>query len=59
LRIVDIYPMDWRNGLNYVPKYGILPADSIHLAVMERLNIKAIATFDDDFRLVEGIDVIP
>lgn len=59
LRIVDIYPMDWRNGLNYVPKYGILPADSIHLAVMERLNIKTIATFDDDFRLVEGIDVIP
>ena len=59
LRVVDIYPTDWRNGLNYVLKYGILPADSIHLAVMERLNIKTIATFDDDFRLVEGIDVIP
>jgi len=59
LRVVDIYPTDWRNGLNYVFKYGVLPADSIHLAVMERLNIKTIATFDDDFRLVEGIDVIP
>lgn len=59
LRVVDIYPTDWRNGLNYVLKYGVLPADSIHLAVMERLNIKTIATFDDDFRLVEGIDVIP
>lgn len=59
LRIVDIYPTDWHNSLNYVLKYGILPADSIHLAVMKRLNIKTIATFDDDFRLVEGINIIP
>jgi len=59
LRVVDIHPTDWYNGLNYVIKYGTLPADSIHLAVMERLNINTIATFDDDFRLVEGINVIP
>ena len=59
LRVVDIYYTDWYNGLNYVIEYGTLPADSIHLAVMERLNINTIATFDDDFRLVEGINVIP
>jgi len=59
LRIVDILPMDWYNSLNYVAEYGILPADSIHLAVMNRLGIDTIATFDDDFRLVKGINVTP
>ena len=59
LRIIDIRFQDYLDSLEYIHRYGLLPADAIHLAVAKRLDIKTIATFDEDFRLIEGFKIIP
>jgi len=38
---------------------GLLPADALHLSVAMRLNIDAIASFDEDFKRIGIIKVIP
>jgi len=38
-------------------RYQLLPADSIDAALIRRHNLAALATRDDDFDLVESIDV--
>lgn len=60
LKIESITYEDWRKSLDYVEKYGLLTADSIHLAVTKRLGINTIATFDEDFKAIQQeIKTIP
>jgi len=59
LRIIPIQFEDYLNAHEYMEQYGLLPADAIHIAVSKRLNIKTIATFDEDFRGIGDIKVIP
>ncbi len=59
LRIVHIDLEDYLNAVEYMEKYGLLPADAIHIAVSKRLDIDTIATFDEDFQILNDIKVIP
>ena len=38
-------------------RYQLLPADSIDAAIIRRHHLSALATRDDDFDLVESLDV--
>lgn len=59
LRIVDVTYDDWREAIEMVERYGILPADSMHIRVALRKGIEAIATFNQDFKDVKEIKVSP
>ena len=50
---------DWLRALNIIEKYGLLPADAIHVAVALRVRASAIVTFDEDFKAVKEIKIIP
>jgi predicted nucleic acid-binding protein len=38
-------------------RYRLLPADSVDAAIIQRHNLPALATRDDDFDHVERLDV--
>ncbi|MBS7617130.1 PIN domain-containing protein [Candidatus Bathyarchaeota archaeon] len=59
LRIESVHYSDWLNSLEYIGKYGLLPADAIHVAVARRLKVDIIASFDEDFKAIEELKVIP
>lgn len=59
LRVASIEYEDWENSLRHVDKYGLLPADAINLSVALRMKIGNVATFDEDFRTVKEINVLP
>ncbi|HET7769896.1 MAG TPA: type II toxin-antitoxin system VapC family toxin [Chloroflexota bacterium] len=56
--LLDIQPVTGDDGLamlDGMSRYGLLPRDAIHLAVMRRLGITAIASDDDAFEGIAGI----
>jgi len=59
LRVVCVTYEDWRNATRFIRKYGLLPADAIHVTIALRVGAGTIATFDDDFRVVREINVAP
>ncbi|MEM3615115.1 MAG: PIN domain-containing protein [Candidatus Methanomethylicia archaeon] len=59
LRIEGVFFNDWIKSIEYIEKYGLLPADALHLAVARRLEINVIATFDEDFKVIDEIKIIP
>jgi len=59
LRVVCVTYEDWRDAARFIEKYGLLPADAIHVAIALRVGAETIATFDDDFRVVKEISVAP
>ncbi len=59
LRVEYVMYDDWCNAIDIVERYGLLPTDAIHVAVALRIRARAIATFDEDFRVVKEINVIP
>lgn len=59
LRVEYVTYDDWCNAISIVEKYGLLPADAIHVAVALRVKTNAIASFDKDFKVVKEIKVIP
>ncbi len=59
LRIEPVTFTDWLKAIDIIDKYGLLPADAIHVVIALRLGVKAIATFDEDFKYVREINTIP
>ena len=45
------------SALKYMEKYHLLPRDAMHLSTMLSLEIKNIATTDEDFAKVDGIKI--
>lgn len=59
LRVEHVSYEDWARALDLMERYGLLPADALHLAVATRIGAEAIASFDEDFRYISGLNVIP
>jgi len=59
LRVVEVQEEDIYNVPSIFEETGLLTADCFHLAVIRRLNIKGIATLDEDFRKVKELNVLP
>jgi len=59
LRIENVTYSDWVESVAIVEKYGLLPADALHVAVALRLKVNAIATFDEDFKAIREVKIIP
>lgn len=60
LRLPNVYLVGVETGDVYrlfhnATQYGLLPRDALHVAIMERLNIRAIASDDRDFDRVQGL----
>ena len=57
LRVEDVRIDDFNKSVDLGYKFGMMTTDSYHIAVMERLGIKHIATNDSDFERVDFIEV--
>ena len=59
LRIEYVTSEDWRKSIEIMERYGLLPADALHVATALRIGVEAVATFDEDFRRVEEVKTVP
>ena len=59
LRVAAVTYDDWSSSLEIIEGYGLLPADSIHIRVALRKGVETIASFDQDFKDVEGLKTSP
>lgn len=59
----DILPIDEHLAIrakDLILAYPLLSArDAIHVAVMEAHSIRSILTFDEDFRRIPNLDLVP
>ena len=56
LRIIPVESDRISSALNFIKKYDLKPADSLHLSVMEKYSISNIASGDGHFNRVDGIN---
>lgn len=49
IHLVGVENADFSGMLNNVRVYGLLPRDALHVTVMQRLGLRAIASDDTDF----------
>jgi len=59
LRVEYVTYNDWINSIKIMRDYGLLPVDAIHVAVALRVKVNAMASFNEDFRVVKEIKVVP
>ncbi len=59
LRIEYVTYNDWINSIKIMRNYGLLPADAVHVAVALRVKVNAMASFNEDFKVVKEIKVVP
>ena len=59
LRVEYMTYNDWINSIKIMRDYGLLPADAIHVAVALRVKVNAMASFNEGFRVVKEIKVVP
>ena len=57
LVILDVKGQDIRRAVHTSLASGLITADAVHLAVMERNNIRHLATADSDFNAVPDVTV--
>ena len=58
--VFPIEPDDVENAKNLLlGRWSLSARDAIHVAVMQRHEVRQIATFDDDFDVVPGIKRVP
>ena len=57
LRIETVTYRDWVKSIEISKKYGMFPANSVHIAM--RIGVDTIATFNTDFKKIKNINVIP
>ena len=59
--IIDILPVDKVNEeqiVEFIRQYGLLPNDALIAATCRHYGIKKIATFDEDFKKVDFLEVV-
>lgn len=56
LRVVGLEPRDADRMLENIRMCSLLPRDALHVAVVQRLGLRSIASDDRDFDRVEGMD---
>ena len=57
MRVEDVRVDDFNRSVDFGSEFGLITTDSYHVAVMERLEIKHIATNDSDFERVDFTEV--
>ena len=59
-RKIEILPatISWSDVLDMMEKYHLLPNDALIAAICKHHGIRKIATFDEDFKRVDFLDVI-
>ena len=57
MRVEDVRVDDFNRSVDLGSEFGLITTDSYHVAVMERLGIKHIATNDSDFERVDFTEV--
>ena len=59
-RKIEILPatISWSDVLDMMEKYHLLPNDALIAAICKHHGIREIATFDEDFKRVDFLDVI-
>jgi predicted nucleic acid-binding protein len=55
LTILEVTDKDMAASIRYSRQYGFLPADATHLAVLERKEIRNLASGDSDFDAVTNV----
>jgi predicted nucleic acid-binding protein len=56
LQLVGVENDDGNKMLDNILLYSLLPRDALHLAIMQRLGVTAIASDDSDFDRVGGVE---
>jgi len=56
LTLVDVTAADLDRMLENITRFGLLPRDAAHVALMQRLGITGVASDDMDFDRVAGIE---
>ena len=59
LRVEPVMYSDWQKAYEIMRKYGLLPADAVHVAVALRVKANTLASFDEDFRVIREVRIIP
>lgn len=55
LNVVGVESTDFDRMMGNIRTFSLLPRDALHLAIIQRLGLAAIASDDRDFDRVEGI----
>ena len=58
LKIVVLAPVSYSEMFDVVKNYGLLPNDALIVATCRYYGIKKIATFDEDFKRVDFLEVV-
>lgn len=56
LTLVGVEPIDFEEMLENITRFALLPRDALHITVLQRLGMSAIASDDTDFDRVAGIE---
>ena len=54
--LVGVEPSDFEAMLENITRFALLPRDAVHVTLMQRLGISAIASDDADFDRVVGME---
>jgi predicted nucleic acid-binding protein len=55
VHLVGVDTSDFSRMLENIATYGLLPRDALHIALMQRLNLTAVASDDTDFDRVSTV----
>ena len=58
LHILPIDKIEEKDIAEVITKYGLLPNDALIAATCKHYGIKKIATFDDDFKRIDFLEVV-
>jgi predicted nucleic acid-binding protein len=56
LTLVGMEPVDFEGMLENITRFAILPRDALHITMLQRLGMSAIASDDTDFDRIAGIE---
>lgn len=56
INLVGVATADFKRMLENIQKFSLLPRDALHVAIVQRLGLNGIASDDDDFDRVKGME---